>query len=160
MIPFQEPSKSIDYLRGVAERHPGAIVVFGDDGEKFGTWPGTKEHVYDRGWLAQFFDKLAANSDWLKVTTPSEAIESVPPLGKLYIPEGSYREMTEWALPAAKINEYEDAQHNLEDQGQWQQISPFVRGGLLAKLQSQISRDQRHVLADADGQPSAPGSDR
>ncbi len=129
MIPFQQPEESINYLRQIAESHPGAVVVFGDDGEKFGTWPGTKEHVYDRGWLAQFFDALVTNDDWLKVTTPSEAIGSVPPLGKLYIPEGSYREMTEWALPAAKINEYEDIHHDLEQQGQWQRISPFVRGG-------------------------------
>lgn len=129
LIPFQPPQQTIDYLRGVAEAHPGAVMVFGDDGEKFGTWPGTKEHVYDRGWLAQFFDALVANSDWLKVTTPSEAIEKVPPLGKLYIPEGSYREMTEWALPAAKINEFEDAHHDLEHKGEWARIAPFVRGG-------------------------------
>jgi len=129
MIPFQNPEDSINHLRHVAEHHPGAVVVFGDDGEKFGTWPGTKEHVYDRGWLSQFFDALTANNDWLKVTTPSEAIDSVPPLGKLYIPEGSYREMTEWALPAAKINEYEDVHHDLENQGQWHRIAPFVRGG-------------------------------
>lgn len=129
LLPFQPAHETIDYLRGVAEQHPGAVVVFGDDGEKFGTWPGTKEHVYDRGWLAQFFEALQANSDWLKVTTPAEAIESVPPLGKLYIPEGSYREMTEWSLPATKINEFEDAQHDLQDKGEWEQIKPFVRGG-------------------------------
>lgn len=129
LIPFQSADETIHYLRGVAEQHPGAIVVFGDDGEKFGTWPGTKEHVYDRGWLTQFFDALCANSDWLKVTTPSEAIENIPPLGKLYIPEGSYREMTEWALPAGQINAFEDAQHTLQDQGQWDRIAPFVRGG-------------------------------
>jgi alpha-amylase len=129
LIPFQDPPETINYLQSVAEAHPGAVVVFGDDGEKFGTWPGTKEHVYDRGWLAQFFDLLAANSDWLKVTTPSEAIEKVPPLGRLYIPEGSYREMTEWALPAAKLIEFEDLHHELERLGQWERIAPFVRGG-------------------------------
>lgn len=129
LVPFQPAGETINYLRGVAEQHPGAVVVFGDDGEKFGTWPGTKEHVYDRGWLAQFFDALQANSGWLKVTTPTEAIESIPPIGKLYIPEGSYREMTEWALPAQKINEYEDAFHHLQEQGEWEQIKPFVRGG-------------------------------
>ena len=129
LIPFQSPDDSINYLRGVAERHPGAVVVFGDDGEKFGTWPGTKQHVYENGWLAQFFEALVSNCDWLKVTTPSEAIDNIPPLGKLYIPEGSYREMTEWALPAAKINEYEDAHRLLESQGAWGQIKPFVRGG-------------------------------
>lgn len=129
LIPFQSAHATIDYLRSVAERRPGAVMVFGDDGEKFGTWPGTKEHVYDRGWLAQFFEALLANSSWLKLTTPSEAIENVPPLGKLYIPEGSYREMTEWALPAARINQFEDAKHHLEHNGEWDGIKPFVRGG-------------------------------
>ncbi len=128
-IPFQEPQNTIDYLRGVAHEHPGAVVVFGDDGEKFGTWPETKEHVYDRGWLVQFFDALTANLDWLRVTTPSEAIQNVPPLGKLYIPEGSYREMTEWSLPADQLEAYQDAQHELQDQGLWDRIAPFVRGG-------------------------------
>ncbi|HMO83928.1 MAG TPA: DUF1926 domain-containing protein [Lacipirellulaceae bacterium] len=129
LIPFQEPHLTIEYLRSVAERRPGAVMVFGDDGEKFGTWPGTKEHVYDHGWLARFFDALQQNADWLRLTTPSEAIETVPPLGKLYLPEGSYREMTEWALPAARINQYEDARHELEHHGMWDMIKPFVRGG-------------------------------
>ena len=129
LIPFQSPHETINYLRTVAERRPGSVMVFGDDGEKFGTWPGTREHVYDRGWLAQFFEALLHNGDWIKLTTPSEAIESVPPLGKLYIPEGSYREMTEWALPAARINEYEDAHHHLEEVHEWDAIKPFVRGG-------------------------------
>ncbi len=129
LLPFRPPHETIDFLRSVAERRPGAVMVFGDDGEKFGTWPGTKEHVYDRGWLSDFFGALEANSEWLQTTTPSEAIESVPPLGKLYIPEASYREMTEWALPAARISEYEDIQHWLEDQGNWDRVQPFMRGG-------------------------------
>lgn len=129
LLPFQEPHETIDYLRNVAERRPGAVMVFGDDGEKFGTWPGTKEHVYEHGWLDRFFQALLENSDWLKVTTPTEALENVPPLGKVYIPEGSYREMTEWSLPAARINQYEDAQHDLQDAGHWDTIQPFVRGG-------------------------------
>lgn len=128
-IPFQAPQETIDYLRGVAERRPGAVVVFGDDGEKFGTWPGTREHVYDRGWLTQFFDALQHNADWIKLTTPSEAIDNVAPLGKVYIPEGSYREMVEWALPASRINQFEDSKHELEHHGQWDLIKPFVRGG-------------------------------
>ena len=47
---------------------------FGDDGEKFGTWPDTKEHVYDRGWLRAFFDALSANADWLQTITLAEAV--------------------------------------------------------------------------------------
>ena len=39
-IPFREPQETIDYLRPIAERQPGAVVVFGDDGEKFGSLAG------------------------------------------------------------------------------------------------------------------------
>ncbi|MGL4513124.1 MAG: alpha-amylase/4-alpha-glucanotransferase domain-containing protein [Lacipirellulaceae bacterium] len=128
-IPFQEPHETIDYLRGVAARQPGAIVLFGDDGEKLGTWPNTKDHVYKHGWLVRFFNALDQNRDWLKVTTPSEALGAVGPLGKMFIPEGSYREMTEWALPARQQNLFHDAAHDLQEAGRWEPIKPFVRGG-------------------------------
>jgi alpha-amylase len=129
LIPFQEPHQTIDYLRSVAERRPGAVMVFGDDGEKFGSWPGTQQHVYEHGWLVRFFEALLENREWLKLTTPAEAIDKVAPLGKVYIPEGSYREMTEWSLPAARINQYEDVRHELQDKGDWDSVAPFVRGG-------------------------------
>ena len=91
----------------MAEEHPDAIVVFGDDGEKFGTWPETKKHVYDDGWLARFFDALVQNQQWIQVTTLAEAFDNVPPVGKIYLPDCSYREMTEWSLPAEQLAEYE-----------------------------------------------------
>ena len=37
LIPFGAPGETIDHCRMLAERHPGSVVVFGDDGEKFGT---------------------------------------------------------------------------------------------------------------------------
>ncbi|MEX2091445.1 MAG: alpha-amylase/4-alpha-glucanotransferase domain-containing protein, partial [Pirellulales bacterium] len=129
LIPFAEPEESINYLRGIADRQPNAVVVFGDDGEKFGSWPGTKEHVYTNGWLRRFFDALVANRDWLQVVTPTEVLEQVPPRGKIYIPEGSYREMTEWALPTGRLVEFDDLHHRLEHEGRWPEIAPFVRGG-------------------------------
>jgi hypothetical protein len=128
-LPFAEPQETIDYLRHVASIQPNAIVMFGDDGEKFGTWPDTKAHVYDNGWLRRFLDALVENQDWINVTTPTEALNSVAPLGKIYIPEASYREMTEWALPAQQQNNYEDAHHELEDAGMWDKVKPFIRGG-------------------------------
>ena len=87
MIPFQEPQATIDYLRGVGERHPGAVMVFGDDGEKFGVWPDTKAHVYEHGWLRRFFDALSANSEWLSVCTLSEAVDVTRSVGKVYLPD-------------------------------------------------------------------------
>jgi hypothetical protein len=128
-IPFREPQETIDYLRPIAERQPGAIVAFGDDGEKFGVWPGTKEHVYQNKWLRRFFDLLVENRSWLSVVTPTEALDQVPPLGKVYIPEGSYREMTEWALPTGRLNDFVHLKHRLDHEGRWQEVAPFVRGG-------------------------------
>ncbi|HEX5471667.1 MAG TPA: alpha-amylase/4-alpha-glucanotransferase domain-containing protein [Lacipirellulaceae bacterium] len=128
-IPFREPEETMAYLRPIAERQPGAVVVFGDDGEKFGVWPGTKEYVYTNGWLRRFFDALVQNRSWLSVVSPTEALEQVPPLGKIYIPEGSYREMTEWALPTERLKEFIQLKHRWEHEGRWQEIAPFVRGG-------------------------------
>lgn len=128
-IPFADPEATIDYLGAIQQRQPGAIVTFGDDGEKFGVWPETKQHVYGDGWLRRFFDTLMAHRSWIDIVTPSEAAAAVPPLGKLYIPESSYREMTEWALPASRIEVYEDLHRELEEAGMWERLAPFVRGG-------------------------------
>ena len=106
LIPFGSPQDVIDYLAEVARQHPGAVAVFGDDGEKFGAWPDTKKHVYEDGWLVRFFDLLMANRSWIHTTTPSETIDNVAPVGKVYLPEGSYREMTEWVLPADQLAEF------------------------------------------------------
>ncbi len=129
LIPFGDVERTIEYLAETAERHPNAIALFGDDGEKFGMWPETHKHVYDDGWLERLFDALADNQDWIHVTTPAEAIDHVPPLGKIYLPDSSYREMTEWALPTEQLVEYERLTHEMEDDPRWEALRGFVRGG-------------------------------
>jgi alpha-amylase len=128
-IPFADPQETINYLRGIAERFPSAVVTLGDDGEKFGTWPGTKKHVYQDGWIYRFFDTLRANADWLKVSTPSEVIGNVAPTGRIYLPDASYREMTEWALPVARQVVYFQLVHQHEHSHDWSQLRQFLRGG-------------------------------
>jgi 4-alpha-glucanotransferase len=129
VIPFAAPHESIDYLRTIAERQPNAVAVFADDGEKFGSWPETKKPVFEEGWLRQFFDLLRANAEWIHLSTPSETIDTLPPLGKIYIPEGSYREMTEWVLPADQQTAYVQARSELQSQPQWPAVTRFARGG-------------------------------
>jgi len=75
------------------------MITLADDGEKFGVWPGTYEHVYQNGWLDRFFDALVENTDWLEVTTYAEYLSNTFPSGMVYLPTGSYREMGKWALP-------------------------------------------------------------
>lgn len=128
-IPFADPQETINHLRAIAERHPGSIVVFGDDGEKLGTWPQTHKHVYQDGWLRRFFDAVLANADWLKVTSLGEAVDNVPPTGKIFLPDSSYREMTEWCLPADRLIEYEHHRHELEHDARHGGVVSFMRGG-------------------------------
>src|SRR5438876_979787 len=100
LIPFQPPADIAAYLRLLRER--GApLAVFVDDGEKFGGWPGTKEWVYERGWLAQFLDAMGAlvASGEIRLTMPATALSDVPSGGLAYLPTASYREMEGWALP-------------------------------------------------------------
>ena len=130
-IPFQSPQATIDYLGEIAHHHPGSVVTFGDDGEKFGTWPGTQEHVYQNGWLRQFFDALQANSDWLQVSTPSNALDNVPPHGKIYLTDCSYREMTEWALTTERQQEFVELYHvkEMTSDPNWPALKPYLKGG-------------------------------
>jgi alpha-amylase len=129
LIPFASPQETIDYLGRLAAEHPGAIAVFGDDGEKLGAWPETKKHVYEDQWLVRFFDLLVANESWIQSVTPAEVIDTVAPLGKIYLPEGSYREMTEWVLPSEQLAEYAAVRRELEHDPRWPRIARFVRGG-------------------------------
>ena len=128
-IPFRDPEDTVNYLRAAAERHPNAVAVFGDDGEKFGSWPETNHHCYHDRWLRRFFDALSANRDWLHTTTLAEAIDHVPPVGRIYLPDASYREMTEWALPVGQQLAYESIVHDFEHDDRWPRILPFLRGG-------------------------------
>ena len=129
LIPFGSPQETIDHLAAFSEAHPGAVIIFGDDGEKLGTWPGTKKHVYDDGWLDRFFGAIVENQDWIQVTTPGEVLDNVPPVGKIFLPDCSYREMTEWALPTERQAEYEHLARELKDDPHWPALRGFIRGG-------------------------------
>ncbi len=129
LIPFAPPERTIAYLSDVNRQRPGAVMVFGDDGEKFGTWPDTKDHVYTKGWLRKFFDALTENRSWLKTCTLSDVVATTAPQGKIYLPDCSYREMTEWAMPVPQQQLLDDLSHALHDHPQWNEIKRLIRGG-------------------------------
>jgi alpha-amylase len=129
LLPFQEPHSTYEYLRRLAHEQPGSTVVFADDGEKFGAWPDTFHHVYTHGWLRRFCDMLIGNRDWIQTTTLARAVDATLPLGKIYLPDCSYREMTEWALPAPRQNEYLDAVRETAGHAAAERLKPFVRAG-------------------------------
>lgn len=128
-IPFQDPEKTIAYLREHATEDGNALAVFADDGEKFGIWPGTYEHVYTNQWLEKFFSLLEKNSDWIRIIHFSEAIETIKPLGTVYLPTASYSEMQHWALPVKSYRDYEQFENDLKQNKLIDQYGIFVRGG-------------------------------
>ncbi|MDR3636770.1 MAG: DUF1926 domain-containing protein [Isosphaeraceae bacterium] len=129
MIPFQEPHATYEFLRRLADEQPGATVVFADDGEKFGVWPETFDHVYTRGWLRRFCDMLVGNRTWIEPSTLARTVDTTVPLGKVYLPDCSYREMTEWALPPLQLAAY---QRTIAEHGGHpvaEALKPFLRAG-------------------------------
>ena len=100
LIPFRPVEEVIAYLQAHATAGGERVGMMGDDGEKFGAWPTTYEHCWGGGrWVDRFFEALDENASWLTTVTPSDWLATHPPIGRVYLPTGSYAEMGEWALP-------------------------------------------------------------
>jgi hypothetical protein len=116
LIPFHDVDEVIGYLREHATEAGDRVGTMGDDGEKFGAWPTTFEHCWGKGrWVERFFEALEANADWLTTVRPSDWLDGRAPVGRVYIPTGSYAEMGEWALPADESREFGEALHRARD---------------------------------------------
>lgn len=139
LVPFSEVSRCIDFLREAAQQPGDPVVLFGDDGEKFGSWPETYKHVYEERWLRRFLDALRENEAWLKVTTPAETIDHVQPVGRCYLPDASYREMTEWVLPADVQREFVSLTNTVHEDPAWKRLIRFTRGGFWRNFRTKYS---------------------
>ncbi|MCG2813980.1 MAG: DUF1926 domain-containing protein [Thermodesulfovibrionales bacterium] len=127
-IPFKDVDNVMSYLKEVSMTGGSPLLTLADDGEKFGVWPETFSHCYKDGWLENFFSALEKNSDWLKTTTFNEYQERFYPVGRVYLPTASYREMGEWALPPDGALDYEYALNELK--GLFgDRAKSFLRGG-------------------------------
>lgn len=129
LIPFNTPEKAIEYLGQASVDHEGRGVTLGDDGEKFGLWPGTYHWVFEEKYLDRLFGLLEANQSWIKMSTFSEYLDHFPPMGRIYLPNASYEEMMEWSLPTKAQKLYESAVHEFKNSGRYESLKPFLRGG-------------------------------
>jgi hypothetical protein len=144
-IPFGDPEDTISILRSLANRGDGLMALFGDDGEKFGVWPGTREHVYAGGWLERFLTTLEKNASWLETATFAQFVDREPPRGRVYLPTASYPEMMEWALPTPARRTYEALQQRLKDQGVFEEWGPFLSGGTWKGFLTKYEESNRMV---------------
>ncbi|HUT79061.1 MAG TPA: alpha-amylase/4-alpha-glucanotransferase domain-containing protein [Polyangia bacterium] len=114
LIPFRplpEVFAALEDLAREGARRGGAVLSCVDDGEKFGMWPGTAEWVFERGWLDGFLTGLEerafglAGDPGIAIATalPGAVVDAGESAGRAALPAASYRELTEWALPAAAI---------------------------------------------------------
>src|SRR2546422_5223915 len=77
LIPWQSADDVLAYLRsalpvaGEIGRDP--VLVMGDDGEKFGLWPGTYALCWEQGWVESVFRAVEAAEEWLVTMPPGEA---------------------------------------------------------------------------------------
>ena len=140
LIPFAPPEKTLAFLREWADESGERLAVLGDDGEKFGVWPGTYKTVFDEGWLRRFLELLGENRDWCQLTTPGRWLAEHPARGLVYLPTAAYTELTEWALPTP-------AQAKLEAARRWAKDEPhagqFLRGGFWRNFLSKYPESNR-----------------
>ena len=173
LIPYAPVEDVIDYLRGLIPAGGESVVCFTDDGEKFGVWPNSYKHVYTDGWLERFLTALDAAQEegWLVCSTLQEAYDEIDSAGRVCIPENSYREMTEWALPAKKLALYESAMHaikadpDLMANESIQTILPMVKGGNWRSFKIKYGEGGRmyakmmEVSEKVDAMPPSPQRD-
>jgi alpha-amylase len=112
-----EPVPTImEWLREQAEESQQPRLVFvGDDGEKFGVWPGTHERAWgDEQYMEKLFSALEQASDWLTTIRPMDYLDQHNALGRVYLPTASYFEMRQWSLPPERFRELHTIRHELE----------------------------------------------
>ena len=133
-IPFRPVEEVIEYLRDHATEDGSLVGMMGDDGEKFGTWPGTWNLCFgEQQWVERFFSALEENAAWLTTLKPAEALERHAPIGRVYLPTGSYAEMGEWSLPTEARREFTHLLHEAIEQGKPE--ARWMRGGFWRAFQ-------------------------
>ena len=162
-VPFAEVDDVIGYLRDHATEDGERLGTMGDDGEKFGAWPTTWEHCWgERRWVERFFDALDANADWLTTMPPSDWIAAHRPVGRVYLPTGSYAEMGEWALPADEGLAFGRALRRARAEGRPE--ARWLRGAIWRNFQiryREINDIHKQMLATSDLIDAMPdGPDR
>jgi len=168
-IPWKPVDEAIAWLYEQAEQNNGPVprvAVMGDDGEKFGLWPMTYQHVWENGWFEDFFRALEENSDWLQTISPGEYARRFPAIDRVYLPTASYDEMTEWALPAGLSADITRVKHELQNRGE-ENILQFIHGGFwrnflvkypevnnmhkkMLRVHDKVYNAGKEVLQDAD----------
>ncbi len=140
LIPFHSVAEVRQELEAMQGRGV-QLAFYGDDGEKFGVWPGTHELCYRKGWLEEFL-RMLEKTPWIRLLSPSEALDVTRPQGPVYVPTASYREMGEWTLPTFERRKQRELRSSLGEgvqehlrEGFWRSfLTRYPESGELHKL--------------------------
>jgi len=130
-IPFSPVKETVDWIIDELDLNGGGVIVFMDDGEKFGLWPETYETVYKKKWLENFCSYLLEKQNKKNLITAklSNYIKEQLPDGRVYLQCSSYSEMDEWSLPIEARLEHEKIRKKLEGEKKTSTCINFFRGG-------------------------------
>ena len=120
LVPFHGLDDIDAYLDGL--RASGGTAILGDDGEKFGLWPGTHKWVFEEGWLERFLRFIEDKG--IRTMSFSEYLDVHPPSGRVYLPPASYEEMMEWVLEPDELAAFKKLKA-----GTGPDARRFLRGG-------------------------------
>ncbi len=129
IIPFRDVGETTTYLERSATPDGARIVIHADDGEKFGVWPKTYKHVYEDGWLERFCSMIETHSELVHTRHFGDLLDDHPPQGRIYLPTGSYAEMTRWVLTPEIALQLEAFEVSLKSLDGYEQNAMFVCGG-------------------------------
>jgi hypothetical protein len=152
LVPFRQVDEIQVYLKEV--ERAGGLAILGDDGEKFGLWPGTRQWVYDEGWLRTFLEYLEKAA--IKTMTYSEYLDTRPSLRLVYIPPASYEEMMEWILEPGDYGRLRELKKESAPESR-----RFLRGGFFREFfvkypESNHLHKRMLVVSRALGQQKPP----
>jgi alpha-amylase len=155
-IPFRTIEDVRVSFRQIAER--GGVAILGDDGEKFGLWPGTHKWVYEEGWLEAFLAFL--ENEGIRTMTCSEYLDRRPSLSLIYIPPASYEEMMEWVLDPAGFDAFRSLKLGVPPQDRRFLRGGFFRDFFLKYTESNHLHKRMLLVSRKIRERPGPGADR
>ncbi|MDD5091813.1 MAG: DUF1926 domain-containing protein [Candidatus Wallbacteria bacterium] len=108
-VPWGKPEEVMEYLLHRPDR---GVTVIADDGEKLGSWPGSYAHVYEQGWLKEFFQGILRSG--IRTVFLEDAMEEVPP-EKVFLPPSGYEALNVWAMSNSDRWKFEYWRESLKD---------------------------------------------
>jgi hypothetical protein len=169
-IPWDTVPNLFEWLREQSEQplanFQPRLAFMGDDGEKFGVWPGTYDHNWGEGqYMKTLFTAIEDSADWLETIRPMDYIDRYPALGRVYLPTASYFEMGQWSLPAERFRELKRIKKEFEDQDR-EDVLRYLRGSIWRNFMvkydevNHMNKRMLHVAEKVHALPDGPDKDK